>query len=524
MENLILSELCSALDINILDLDFQASFIQNGGHSLAAAAFASKCKDHGYHITSKSILTSDSIRECISSAKRNTKDESAILHGPAVESSSDRSPELHSETPSDVGEENVVSLEEVAPSLRSSSLSLPNATHISETSPTSFAVSEVSNSDAGSEATSISSESTIDEQDERKGTLTDMQLSLIHGTLKTRGMNIISYSETYFSRDVPTVKMAWKTVLGLEPVFHIPAFEDFRGTEYDAFSWHEERSFFSDEQTRKAVDNLRNTNEIGSAIHVFPQKLAPGKEALSTITWIVHHAFVDGFSASLLLDKVRRVTAGLTVKPGPSFSQSVADLQQLRRSRKREGDDYWSEKTELLSSASSQLLLPVMAESSAPSPSDEVVIDIKSLRSGFKSFSKVANVTTATIFNAAWALVLSKYCDSATIKFGMILSGRDLPIDGVRDIVGPLMNTLPFCIKVDPESSAKSFAQAMMSNTTELREYQWTTLGNGFRNDFESALAVQFDQIEPPKDAVRPIGERLTQQVGTYKITFHQLH
>ena len=47
MEQLILSELCSALDTNILDLDLQASFIQNGGDSLAAAAFASRCEARG---------------------------------------------------------------------------------------------------------------------------------------------------------------------------------------------------------------------------------------------------------------------------------------------------------------------------------------------------------------------------------------------------------------------------------------------------------------------------------------------
>ena len=411
--------------------------------------------------------------------------------------------------------EKFVSLDQVAPAIQSSQFSLLSRSENVDNPRDSSTASDVSSSEARSEAIAVSSESAIDDEDEPKGALTEMQLSLIHGTLKTRGMNIISYSETYSTKDVSTMKEAWKTVIGLEPIFHIAAFEDFRTTDHDNFSWHEETSLFTDKQTREAVDSLRNTSVIGSAFHVFPQTVATGKIPLSVITWIVHHAFVDGFSASLLLDKVRRVTADITVKPSPSFSQVAADLQQLRKLKKLEGDDYWSGKTELLNSASSQLMLPAVTLASVQPPCDEVVIDIKSLREGFNSFSKEANVTTATIFNAAWALTLSKYCDSMTVKFGSILSGRDLPFDGVRETIGPLMNTLPVCILIDPGLSARSFAREMMFVTTELREFQWTTQENGFSNDFESALAVQFNPAEPPKYAVNPIGEGITHQVST---------
>lgn len=486
MENLILSDLCAALDTKILDLDLQASFIQNGGHSLAAAALVSACKARGYHITSKSILMSSSIRECIISAKPTTTEQSELPSNSTIENS-------------------VKNL-----SLQSSTLSLPNTVQ-SKTSNWNSIVSNISSPGVRSEQTLSSSVSSIDDEDSQ-GVLTDMQLSLIHGSLKTPGVNIISYSEMHYTKDVPAVKTAWKTVINMESIFHYPAFDYLRGDNYEHFLWHEESSLFNDEQTRNAIDTLRNKSEIGSAVYVFPHESAHGKELLSTITWMVHHAFVDGFSASLLLDKVRRITAGMTVKPSPHFSNFSADLQELRRSRRKEGNAYWAGKSELLKSASDQLQLPAVAKDSAQSPCDEVVIDIEPLRDGFGLFSTEANVTPATIFNVAWALVLSKYCDSKTIKYGVILSGRDLPLASIREIVGPTMNTLPLCIKIDPESSMKSFANSMMANLAELGEYQWTTPDNGFCEGFECALAVQFDQIEPPKGSIEPIGETVIQQ------------
>ena len=63
MESELLSALSSTWDTLILDLSLDVSFIQNGGHSLTAAALVSSCKASGCHLTSKWVLASPSIRE-----------------------------------------------------------------------------------------------------------------------------------------------------------------------------------------------------------------------------------------------------------------------------------------------------------------------------------------------------------------------------------------------------------------------------------------------------------------------------
>ena len=122
------------------------------------------------------------------------------------------------------------------------------------------------------------------------------------------------------------------------------------------------------------------------------------------------------------------------------------------------------------------------------------------------------NVTSAVLFYAAWALVLSKYTDSSTVTFGVVLSGREFPLAGVKEIIGPLINTHPLSVKIHPGLSASAFIFSMMETLAELAEFRWTTLENRLSNDFDSALAVQFGQLEPPKDAIWPIGKTHTQQ------------
>ena len=514
MDILVLSELCLTLNRSILDLNLDASFIQNGGHSLSAAALAFSCRTRGCHITTKAVLTSNSIRELIKLVQPTTIDQldpstNSVAEVLVVASRNDHQDSLcESAQPHP---EKHVFLRQVSPSNRSSTMSISDNIKSIEVLHSHSTPLIALSPEVRSEQTSPSSISSLDNQDSQEA-LTDMQLALIHGSMKTPGTNIIAYSETYYTKNIPEVKLAWKAIIEMEPIFDSSALGQFRPENCERFSWHEELSLRSEEETRKAIELLRNTSQIGSVFRVFPQKPTYEQESLSTVTWIVHHAFVDGYSACLILDKLRRIMSGMTVKPSPPLSQLSSELQELRKSRRKEGNAYWARILELHDSASGQPLLPPILDDFSKGLCDEIVIDVKALRDSLYTVAGEMNVTPATLFTAAWALVLSKYVDSDTIMFGVVLSGRNLPLVGVKDTIGPLINTLPLYLKIDPELSASAFVSSIMEAMIELGEYQWTTPENGFSQDFETAVAVQFGQLEPPKGSVRPIGETCTQQ------------
>ncbi|KAJ4315639.1 hypothetical protein N0V94_005836 [Neodidymelliopsis sp. IMI 364377] len=53
---------------------------------------------------------------------------------------------------------------------------------------------------------------------------------------------------------------------------------------------------------------------------------------------------------------------------------------------------------------------------------------------------KKHGITFATILKVAWSVVLAQFCGQEDITFGHVVSGRNLPIEGVEEIVGPCVN------------------------------------------------------------------------------------
>ncbi|KAL9588991.1 MAG: hypothetical protein Q9203_002206, partial [Teloschistes exilis] len=63
--------------------------------------------------------------------------------------------------------------------------------------------------------------------------------------------------------------------------------------------------------------------------------------------------------------------------------------------------------------------------------------------SKLQDFSRRNGVTIANVFQLAWGLLLKLYTGTDVVLFGYLLSGRDLPLPGIRSAVGPFINVLP---------------------------------------------------------------------------------
>ena len=231
------------------------------------------------------------------------------------------------------------------------------------------------------------------------------------------------------------------------------------------------------------------------------------------LLWLGSHAFIDGYSFGLIIDKVRRISSGMAVKPSPTFASLYNDLRRMRMSRQQEGDAFWAQHHELRNESRGHLLLPNLSEnSSTDNLCDEIFIDIEPLTDHLYEAATTMTVTPAALFTATWAILLSKYTDSEHVKFGVVLSGRDLPLPNVRDTIGPMINTLPLSLTVNLESSINTFVTSVMERLIELAEFQWTTPENGYSKDYDSALAIQFDTSNASQHSVKAIGTSKIQQ------------
>ena len=422
-------------------LDLKSSFIGLGGHSLLAIKLASACRRSGVDISVASILLSKNVNELIASA--------ALVE----------------------------------------SVSMADGSTIAKTTiPESC--SSPPNS-CNSRKPSIEKENLTDCH------LTEMQMSFFHSYESKPGTNIINFYETYKTTDISAIKAAWKTVIEIEPIFRY-SFSSADSVQLDRnhFCWNE------------TIVDSAEALEVGLSRDVAPQNpgcsfdvLTLPQAGTSTVVWRVHHAFIDGASSQMLYSKLRNVLNELPISAGTPFTQVARELQEYQSSSHEASRRFWKQQYKEHPQPATEINLP--------SPNSTVLNGIGDV-SLTVPINKIATraqevgVSLASWYQAAWALVLSVYSDSDSVVFGSVLSGRDLPIAGVEDTIGPLINTLPFNVSLDHKATTTQFLRSVFSHSVQLNSFQASTPEDGYTRNFTTALAMEFEMQPYDDHSIQP--------------------
>ncbi|KAJ0280304.1 NRPS [Colletotrichum noveboracense] len=159
-----------------------------------------------------------------------------------------------------------------------------------------------------------------------------------------------------------------------------------------------------------------------------------------------HHAIYDGWSTKLIWDTVLQHYRGEPRDPAPQFQALVA---KLRATPKEPSEEYWREAIVERQGVS----FPLIPVSHKP-----VARAGTSFRFPLPAASTSdRNVTPATLINAAWALVNAQYSADSTATYGCTLSGRDFPLPGIEQLVGPTIVTVPRQFAVRGDESLADF-------------------------------------------------------------------
>lgn len=468
LQSLVLREISSILDISSEVIDLNAGFVELGGHSLFAIDLASTCKSRNIHVSVENILLSDTIADVLDSAKWT-------VNSPTVED-------------------------------------MP----FSPISPARCALKRTAEPTPGPLA---KRQHTTSQRRESSGSLsikfqspmTEMQLVFIQGSQANPGTNTISFYETYQTKDVSIMKRAWKAVIESESIFRTK----FKVTEDKAtlieqmhaqFAW-EEILVRNQEEYEKALEENQQSEEVFTSFKVVTWPRDGQDITLSTIIWRVHHALIDGFSAALVYKKVRRAAAGLPVKAGTPFTQLAKGLQALQNANRSSCQQFWKQRQETSSNAVGDLLLPSPTSTNMFSKNAMESISISMQVGQLSECARKAKVSAVSMHYAAWAMVLSKYNDSDSVVFGVVLAGRDLPIAGVDDSIGPLVNTLPLHVCLDRTWTMAEYMRHIFKSLVELGSVQYSRQEDVVKRDFSSALTNEFDMEALEMGGVRPVGK-----------------
>ncbi|GAW22826.1 hypothetical protein ANO14919_123700 [Xylariales sp. No.14919] len=316
------------------------------------------------------------------------------------------------------------------------------------------------------------------------------------------GTNVISFYETYRTANIPSIRAAWKRVIEAEPTFKLSFAAADTGKILELpqalFAWNE-TVVGSRAEYEAALEQDASPHTIDVSFNV----ITLPSEGISTIAWRVHHVFIDGMAAQSVYNKFQGALAGKEVTPGTPFQHVIQELREYQRRTLTYRKKFWAIQAAKHPKPVCDIGLGT-APADGPEGMDSVSITVPSERISAKACA--LGVSVPSWYQAAWALVLSLYADSDSVTFGAVLSGRDPPIDGAADTIGPLINTLPFNTTLDQSTNVTDYLRSIFRHSVELSGVQCSAPEDGFTRQFTTALAMEFEMAPADDQGIRPIG------------------
>ncbi|CAJ2504437.1 Uu.00g118310.m01.CDS01 [Anthostomella pinea] len=489
VREVVLEQLCCVLRITPTQINHHGNFPSHGGNSISAVALASRCKREGIDLSVISILQSQSIHELVSSGTV-TKDSRNCLQGTPT------SVRLHFQ---DSQDRHVQAQDSSCGTQMSQSSSdrFPGPAAENGASNGALVLSSGRLSFAGSPPS-------------------ELQLSLLHGTIKKPGVNVIRHSEIYRTEHISAIKAAWQKLFAIEAILRTSFSADLQIQSKSYMDWTETATE-NETDFNGWVNTPVNTLVLGSKWEVvhLTSKDKMKHPPRSAVIWTIHHALIDGYSAQLLLQKLRETAAGKAPSNGTEYISILKDLDMLRNTKKNAGDAFWTAVGSLYGRCALVLQLPQPRGHCNEAGVEEHHIRTTLSRHALEAISKHCGVTSATIYYAAWTLVMTVVTDCDDIAFGTALLGRNLPLPGIEDAIGPFFNTLPFAISARGDMTLRTLLTETFHRVTDIEEYQWFIPNNEHLRNFRCALMMQFDlSMATRKEAIHPIEPPVTKQTS----------
>ena len=87
--------------------------------------------------------------------------------------------------------------------------------------------------------------------------------------------------------------------------------------------------------------------------------------------------------------------------------------------------------------------------------------------------SRARGVTINTLFQMAWATIISTLTDRTDVVYGVTVSGRPDELSGVEAMVGLFINTVPLRVRLDPAQSVGRQCLALQREAADLRDHSY---------------------------------------------------
>ena len=172
------------------------------------------------------------------------------------------------------------------------------------------------------------------------------------------------------------------------------------------------------------------------------------------------HAQFDGTSLHLIYRDLKALYEGARLSPAPQYLDISRAMLSANNS---EAERFWRHL--LQGSAMTQIIQHLK-------PSYKHVINDRVTHIVPYGSTQMHGMTLATLIKASWAVVLARLSRSQDVVFGYAVTGRNLPLDGIDQIVGDCNNAALTRIKVDPSSTVLNLLRQVQDQSILAMPYE----------------------------------------------------
>ncbi|MDE1476659.1 condensation domain-containing protein, partial [Xenorhabdus bovienii] len=95
-----------------------------------------------------------------------------------------------------------------------------------------------------------------------------------------------------------------------------------------------------------------------------------------------------------------------------------------------------------------------------------------------KTMCREHGITLNVVLQFAWHKLLHSYCGDEQTLVGTVVSGRDVPVDGIESSVGLYINTLPLTVQWEPAGSVLAVLHAIQNDIAALNSHSAVSLAS----------------------------------------------
>ncbi|KAF4550872.1 AMP-binding enzyme-like protein 8 [Elsinoe fawcettii] len=227
---------------------------------------------------------------------------------------------------------------------------------------------------------------------------------------------------------------------------------------------------------------------------------------------LLHHALYDQWSLDILIDDLYRALRGESLPERASFALVSQDSLEDRCSKTKQNSliSFWKS----YMAGASLTKLPNLT--GKVSKGRKIKTLKQTSRVGTPQMERVARrykVSESVVFQTAYGYLLSLYAGQSDITFGTVFSGRTAAIEGIQDLFGPMLATLPTRLSSTDARRFKDLARAVQtSNRSIMANTELPLLGIKKAASIDSSASL-FDSIfvwqGSPREAIDQTDVRL---------------